>query len=56
MYWLRLVLRDQLDYVVYWGEFGRGDGVEDLEFVGGVCVEDAVEAAAGGSEGEDVGY
>lgn len=56
MHWLRFVLRDQLDYIVYWGKFRRGDGVEYLEFVGGVCVEDAVETAACGREGEDVGY
>lgn len=53
MHRLAFVLGHQLDYFIYRAEFGGGYRVEDLEFVG--LVEDAVEAAGGGGEMEDVG-
>lgn len=56
MYWLRFVLCNHLDYIIYRGELIRRDGVEDLEFLGGVCVENAMEAATGGGDGKNVRY
>lgn len=54
MHRLRVILGEELDDVVDGAEFVAGDGVEDVEFIGGV--EDAVEAAADGGEVHDICY
>lgn len=50
---LTFILRYELNYVVQRTEFDGCCGVENVEFVG--LAEDAMEAAAGGGEVEDVG-